>query len=137
MGRDTVKELLREGLIEIKDEEALVKERTVKVKRTLYELTDRGRRILKLYRSLDKGDLNILRITENQIEIMESLSEGARRRRELPSEHGVDNLVRRGFVKRSRVEVEESRKVYGKRLVYRITEKGKKAYELYKSLKSL
>jgi len=136
MSKYTLRVLMKEGLIEVKSEETLVREETLKVKRILYELTDRGRRILELYRSLDE-DKDVLKVTEKQIEIMESLSGGARIRRELPNEYGVDNLVRRGFVKRSTVEREEPRKIYGKRRVYRITEKGRKAYELYNSLKSL
>jgi len=137
MSKYTLKVLVREGLIEVKSEEMLVREETLKVKRTLYELTDRGRRILKLYRSLDEEDLDVLRITGNQVKIMESLSEGARMRRELPNKYGVYNLVKRGFVKRGTVEREEPRKIYVKRRVYKITEKGKKAYELYDNLRTL
>ena len=127
------KRLMGEGLIEVKSEEVLVREEKLKIKRTLYELTDKGRTVLKLYRTL--GDA--LKITEKQIEILDSLSEGPRTRRQLPNRYCVDRLVRRGFVKRSKIEREEPRKVYGKTRIYRITEKGKKAYKLYKNLKSL
>lgn len=49
----------------------------------------------------------------------------------------LQNLVKRGLVEKRVEEVETKRKIYGKRLVCTITEKGAKAYKALKTLQAL
>jgi hypothetical protein len=49
----------------------------------------------------------------------------------------VYDLIKRGFVEKSLGEEETKRKVYGKRLVCTITEKGLKAHKALKTIESL
>jgi len=125
----TIKSLLGEGLVEV-DAKPAVREETFKVKRTLYKLTDKGRKMLELYASSGEHT-DLLKITPNQIAILESLKDGSKRRSELKEDGSkITNLVKRGFVEREVVEDEEKREIHWSIRQYRITDKGLKALEL-------
>jgi len=125
----TIKVLLGEGLVEV-DAKPVVREEIFKVKRTLYKLTDKGRKMLELYASSGEHK-DLLKITPNQIAILESLKDGSKRRSEIEVDGSkITNLVKRGFVERDVVTDEEKREVHWSIRRYRITDKGLKALEL-------
>jgi len=84
-------------------------------------------------------DADLLRVTPKQLECLKMLEEGKKHLSEIPEEFKptLQSLVKRGLVEKRVAEEETKRKVYGKRLVYTITEKGLKAYKALKTIESL
>jgi len=133
---DTLRLLRDNGLVEFTAKQVVVREVSVKLKKASCWLSDKGKQMLKL---LGEVDTDLLRITPKQLECLKLLEKGKKYLSEVSEEFKptIQNLVKRGLVEKRVAEEETKRKVYGKRLVYTITEKGLKAYEALKTIKSL
>jgi len=129
--------LLRDnGLVEFTAKQVVVREVPVKLRRASCWLSDKGKRMLEL---CGEVDTDLLRITPKQLECLKMLEKGKKFLSDLPEDlkPRLQNLVKRGLVEKHVAEEETKRKVYGKRLVYTITEKGAKVYEALKTIESL
>jgi len=129
--------LLREnGLVDFTAKQVVVREVSVKVKRASCRLSDKGKRMLELSGEVDA---DLLRITPKQLECLKLLEDGKKLLSDIPEglKPTLQGLVKRGLVEKRVAEEETKRKVYGKRLVYTITEKGAKAYEALKTIETL
>jgi len=133
---DTLRLLRDNGLVEFTAKQVVVREVSVKLKKASCWLSDKGKQMLKL---LGEVDTDLLRITPKQLECLKLLEKGKKHLSEISEEFKptLQNLVKRGLVEKHVAEEETKRKVYGKRLVYTITEKGAKAYEALKTIESL
>lgn len=139
IGKMTLPIIRKEGLVEVSVERVPIRERPVKVRRAFYRLTEKGRKMLELYTTLSEGgDMDLLRVTPKQIKCLTPLEGGWKRLGDVPEEArgGVSHLVDRGLVEKKVSEEEETRKVYGARRLYTITEKGLKIYKAYKTIKA-
>jgi len=129
--------LLRDnGLVEFTAKQVVVREVSVKLKRASCWLSDKGKRLLEL---CSEVDADLLRVTPKQLECLKMLEGGKKRLSEIPEglKATLQSLVKRGLVEKQAAEEEVKHKVYGKRLVYTITEKGAKAYRALKAIESL
>jgi len=133
---DTLRLLRDNGLVEFTAKQVVVREVSVKLKRASCWLSDKGKRLLEL---CDEVDADLLRVTPKQLECLKLLEKEKKYLSDLPEDlkARLQNLVKRGLVEKRVAEEEAKRKVYGKRLVYTITEKGAKAYEALKTIKAL
>jgi len=129
--------LLRDnGLVEFTAKQVVVREVPVKLKRASCWLSDKGKRMLEL---CGEVDADLLRVTPKQLECLKMLEKERKYLSDLPEglKPTLQNLVKRGLVEKRVAEEETKRKVYGKRLVYTITEKGVKAHEALKTIEAL
>jgi len=129
--------LLRDnGLVEFTAKQVVVREVPVKLRRASCWLSDKGKRLLEL---CGEVDADLLRVTPKQLECLKLLEKEKKYLSEILEEFKptLQNLVKRGLVEKRVAEEETKRKVYGKRLVYTITEKGLKAYEALKVIDAL
>jgi len=129
--------LLKEyGLVEFTAKQVVVREVPVKLRRASCWLSDKGKRMLEL---CGEVDADLLRITPKQLECLKLLEKGKKYLSEISEEFKptLQNLVKRGLVEKHVAEEETKRKVYGKRLVYTITEKGAEAHKALKTIASL
>jgi len=133
---DTLRLLRENGLVEFTAKQVVVREVPVKLKRASCWLSDKGKRMLELYSEVDA---DLLRVTPKQLECLKLLEKGKKYLSEILDEFKptLQGLVKRGLVEKRVAEEETKRKVYGKRLVYTITDKGAKAYEALKTIESL
>jgi predicted transcriptional regulator len=130
--------LLRDnGLVELATREVVVREVPVKLRRASYWLSDKGKKIIE---ACDVVGVEPLRVSPKQLECLR-LFEGEKKKHISDFPEGfkptVYDLIKRGFVEKSLGEEETKRKVYGKRLVCTITEKGLKAHKALKTIESL
>jgi len=140
VSKTTLPLLWKEGLVEVSVERVPIRERLIKVRRAFYKLTEKGKKMLKLYDTLSKaGTEDLLNMTPKQAGCIGSLREERKRIGDIPEavRGGLQNLIQRGLVEKEVSEEEETRKVYGAKRMYAITEKGLKAYQAYKTIESL
>ena len=129
--------ILREhGLIEFSVEKIAVREITVKLKRSFFWLSDKGKKMLELYGTVDA---DLLKITPKQVECLKFLKDGKKRLSEIPEnlKHTINHLFDRNLVEKRVVEEEVKREVYVRKRVYTLTEKGAKAYKAIKTIQAL
>jgi hypothetical protein len=129
--------LLRDnGLVELTTKDVVVREAPVKVMRASCWLSDKGKKVLELCGSVDA---DLLKVTPKQLECMKMLEGGKKHLSDVPEgfHPTLQNLVKRGFIEKSVAKDETKRKVYRKRLVCTITEKGAKAHKALKTIQSL
>jgi len=133
---DTLRLLRDNGLVEFTAKQVVVREVSVKLKRASCWLSDKGKQLLEL---CSEVDADLLRVTPKQLECLKMLEEGKKHLSDVPEglKPTLQNLVKRGLVEKRVAEEEAKRKVYGKRLVYTITEKGAKAHEVLKVIEAL
>ena len=140
ISKTTLPLLREEGLVEVSVERVPIRDRVVRVRRAFYRLTEKGKKMLELYETLSKTkEEDLLNMTSKQAGCINSLREGRKRIGDLPEavRGGLQNLIQRGLVEKEMSEEEETRKVYGAKRLYTITEKGLKAYEAYRTIESL
>jgi DNA-binding HxlR family transcriptional regulator len=130
--------LLRDnGLVELATRDVVVREVPVKLRRASYWLSDKGKRLVEV---CDVVGVELLKVSPKQLECLR-LFEGEKKKHISDFPEGfkptVYDLIKRGFVEKSLGEEETKRKVYGKRLVCTITEKGLKAHKALKTIESL
>jgi DNA-binding HxlR family transcriptional regulator len=130
--------LLRDnGLVELATRDVVVREVPVKLRRASYWLSDKGKRLIEV---CDVVGVELLKVSPKQLECLR-LFEGEKKKHISDFPEGfkptVYDLIKRGFVEKSLGEEETKRKVYGKRLVCTITEKGLKAHKALKTIESL
>ena len=129
--------MLREhGLIEFSVEKIAVREITVKLKRAFCWLSDKGKKMLELYGTIDA---DLLKITPKQVECLKLLKDGKKRLSEIPKslKPTIKNLFDRDLVEKRMVEEEVKREIYARKRVYTLTEKGAKAYKAIKIIQGL
>jgi len=133
---DTLRLLRDNGLVEFTAKQVVVREVPIKLRRASCWLSDKGKQLLELSGEVDA---DLLRVTAKQLECLKMLEKGKKHLSDIPEglKPTLQNLVKRGLVEKRVAEEETKRKVYGKRLVYTITEKGAKAYKALKTIASL
>jgi hypothetical protein len=124
------------GLVELATKEVAVREVPTKRKMAFLWLSEKGKKVLELSGSVDA---DLLRVTPKQLECLKLLEDGKKRVSEIPEDFHLtlQNLVKRELVEKRMEEVEATHKVYGKRLVCTITERGAKAHKILKAIQAL
>jgi DNA-binding PadR family transcriptional regulator len=84
-------------------------------------------------------DADLLKITPKQLECLRLLEGEEKHLSDVPEDvqPTLRKLVDRGLVEKRVAEEETKRKVYGKKHIYTITEKGLKAYKALKTIQAL
>jgi len=130
-----------QGILKKNVEKIVVREIPINRKLRVYSLTEKGKKLIKLYESLTEDEAKeYLKFTSRQLMWMRFLhKEGEKRSRDIPNcaLDGLKRLVKRGFISHKIKNVTETRKIYRMNKFYRLTEKGKKVYEAYKAIASL
>jgi DNA-binding MarR family transcriptional regulator len=124
------------GLVELSAREVALREVPTKRKMASCWLSDKGRKVLELSKSVD---VDLLRITPKQLECLRLLEGEEKHLSDVPEDvqATLQNLIDRGLVEKRVAEEETKRKVYGKKHIYTITEKGLKAYKALKTIQAL